>query len=731
MQPPVLPSTATLPSVHEPRAFAAIRNTTDETPLVGEVEPFVAATAATQPPPSSNSSSVVVGNVRRPPPIPPALLALPQPVVAAAMRARPRTTTSNAAGPRGPGVDAASAAAERQLRAAKRQWLEQSQLMRQRAALLSKEFLPQKALAEHGLAEVVAPVLAEAASRTRSRLEEAAALKAAREHAAEQSVRFGKLVAHIGTGSDFLGELREAMEGAEAGLATLRTRHATALEQLSLEEREATSELDALYRRVDAWADEDARAAAATGQNGASAVMGAHVPRTTPTTISGSRVRDRRPVAGVSPTACSLALAHDDAASVAGASDGLACPSLDTAADGVGGGCSNALHAEIAQLDDCLARLGGADCGWDAEDHAAYLRLRTQVLGTTLGAASPAAGSGAATAADPEASTPCCLATVASALIVSPQAAIASPSVKAPVTDAMRSARVARLVERAAREIPGQDAASITAHEQAVAHREAALERRRHLLQQWRAAREGEARAARAAAARQVAAAACPGMASRVVIAGRRSSDDERTARRSEAEEARQQELDRWRQRKLDEQRAKQDAETAEQAESMKRAAKAAERRARVKEALSARAMERAAEQAALRGLAERQRREAAAGSSQARQLALASLQQRDAAHAERRKIAAVERAAETRRREERIRELAQAARPPPAADISRQRDTSRLLRPTQAAAARKEQAEAAREDADAAKHSRFKSGSLTFAAAGSRAGVAWRQGLH
>ena len=44
------------------------------------------------------------------------------------------------------------------------------------------------------------------------------------------------------------------------------------------------------------------------------------------------------------------------------------------------------MHAEVAAVDQLLLQLGGASCGWDAGDHAAYMRLRVQCLG---GSASP------------------------------------------------------------------------------------------------------------------------------------------------------------------------------------------------------------------------------------------------------------------------------------------------------------------------------------------------------
>lgn len=46
------------------------------------------------------------------------------------------------------------------------------------------------------------------------------------------------------------------MEGAEGELSSLRAQHATALEQLAVDERETSAELEGLARRFDGWADE-------------------------------------------------------------------------------------------------------------------------------------------------------------------------------------------------------------------------------------------------------------------------------------------------------------------------------------------------------------------------------------------------------------------------------------------------------------------------------------------
>ena len=503
------PSPPALPA--SPRAFVAA----DEDALdVMPVSPARFSESDDPPPPrestavapaTASSAASSAATQSRLPAIPPALLALPRPVLAAAMRQRPpppraapphpphQPSPPPATGQSGPVACSSSsaaatttAAAERQARTARRQWLEQAKLLQQRAALLAKDFLPQAALAEHGVAEAVAPVLAEVASRARARAEEAASLTSARERAAELCARFGSLVAHIGAGGEFLDELRMAMEGAEAELSGLRARRATSLEQLALEEREAEEELHAITRRLDAWADDDAAAHAAHDAP--------PPPRTTPMTTVASRVRlERRASAAAQgtpspPPACGLVGGREgDGVSGVGRphpSSPSAAPSPPqppgsrTPSDA--SGSSSAMHAEVARLDGFLARLGGTDCGWDAEDHAAYLRLRTQALGAAAALASP----------------------------LSPRSPLPSDAALAAAADAALPPRVAVLVDRAAREIPGHDAASVASHERVLRQREAALERRRQLLVEWREAKRTEAHAARTAAAREVAAAA-------------------------------------------------------------------------------------------------------------------------------------------------------------------------------------------------------------------------------
>ena len=743
----------------------------DPSPSASPRPPSAAASPSVASPLRTGTDSEVVttgGQHARPAPIPPALLALPRPVLAAAMRQQSRALAKPSATP----VDSASRANDKQARAARRQWVEQAKLLQQRVYLLERDFLPQSLLAEHEVAEAVAPVLAEAAERLARRTEEAVALREARQRAVELTRRFGGLVSHIGAGGQFLDELQQVMHGAESELSELRARHAAALERLMAEEADTSGELDSLTRRFEQWELDDAATPLAAA-------------RATPTTDGGRRVRERRPpssltpvllnglpgelaegspISGVTPHGIVRAAAPPSAPSAAPPHSRpcsarrspadtpadtladlpapLAATPLPSAAGGtprapVGfhegvyaegathahGGSASALYREVSLLDELLVRLGGTDCGWEAQDHAMFQRLRTQMLRPGGGSARAAPGPHDAPAGPAERNGSGC----------------ARPA----HLESEYDARVAAFIERASREIPAHDAASVAAHERVVVSREAAVARRRELLAEWRSARDAEARAAREVADRDVAA-----------LAAKSARRQRGRPHDLQEEQHRQAELQAWRERKVKEHEAKLAAEQAVKLEAAHRAAADEARRRQIKDALSKRSMQRAEEEAARRRREERERREAVAGSALSRKVAMLAMQHRDAAEADRRKVVAELRLKEKREREGRLEELVRAARPPEVANT--RRDMQRLLKPTAAAEARaKETAEvlevrsavqggvskrgsgsgssvAGPRSAASAKAvpSRFATVSLTFKAAGSRAQPSWRSGV-
>ena len=395
-----------------------------------------------------------------------------------------------------------------------------------------------------------------------------------------------------------------------------------------------TSQLEALADRVRAWETEEPR--------GASAVKEA---------------------SGLTPRDASTVRSRVHGFARASATErGAASEDAETGEAAAGSG----LEAQVGEIDKELVRLGGVDCGWDALEHAAYMRLRTQLLGPAIeGKPKPRYG---------------------------------------PRSDG----KLNRLIQRAARELPGRDEATVEEHEAHVARREELVRERRELLKQWRQAREE---------ARQH---AIEDVESEPKADARASAPSAAVRRREEAAELeRQKQLEAWRERKMA-QRA--EAEAAKAAEEKAKAdARKAEtkRHEAMRQAVLERAAEREAEKQALAAVAAQEKREQAGRARQQRQLQLMTLQQRDATLARSRREATAEaRRDEAGERAKRIEELGVTARPSTLSSLTR--DASRLSQPTQAHAARVNQQREASSHASPAMHGRPMQ----------RAVPAWRRGL-
>ena len=165
--------------------------------------------------------------------------------------------------------------------------------------------------------------------------------------------------------------------------------------------------------------------------------------------------------------------------------------------------CAHArAHVQVGELDELLVSLGGVDCGWEPTEHAAYLRIRTQTLGTTcegasrLASGSAVGGGGSSRGLSPGGRT----APLASASVEPPPRQVLDAVVdalhEATPLDGLEPTRVALLVERVSRELPSVDAAAIVEHERVLLRREAALSRESRLAprtageraQPWRTA---------------------------------------------------------------------------------------------------------------------------------------------------------------------------------------------------------------------------------------------------
>jgi len=356
------------------------------------------------------------------------------------------------------------------------------------------------------------------------------------------------------------------------------------------------------------------------------------------------------------------------------------------------------MHADVAVVDELLQRLGGGTCGWDEKEHATYMRLRVQCLGTSSPAAGGRVGGGNAT----------------------PRAEREEEEANEGITDESdeREERVGLLLERAVRQLPGHDYESVRLHEEVIARREAALAKRREIVRSWRARRKDEEERAKTDAEAAAAAAA----------AARAKRGIKQRNGQAAVEEERLHELAAYRERKLRQHAEKAAAEARMAEERRQKEVAEHARREQIKEALSARAMQRAAEQAALRSLRERQKREEAQATAREKQLALLAMQQRDAELVERKQHAAATRAAALARREERMKEMLEEAKP--AAVRVTVRDTERLTRPTTAAAKRHEETAKRLDQERKGPPSRFGSSSLTFSAVGSRMTPGWRKGM-
>ena len=174
---------------------------------------------------------------RLPPRGMPALDTMPMPVFAASLRqpARPEAPERKDA----------------QGRQAKLQWTEQWRLLRQKAELLLRGALPKAAPSEKELFEVVQPFLEATAALERARSTEASNAWADLRRVKQATARFRELVMHVGAGPDFVAELQEVMEGADARLRVLRQQHERRSLELHQQELALTQELEAMARSLE------------------------------------------------------------------------------------------------------------------------------------------------------------------------------------------------------------------------------------------------------------------------------------------------------------------------------------------------------------------------------------------------------------------------------------------------------------------------------------------------
>ena len=85
--------------------------------------------------------------------------------------------------------------------------------------------LPKAAPSEKELFEVVQPFIEATTALERARSTEASNAWTDLQRVKQATARFRELVLHVGAGPDFVAELQEVMEGAEARLRVLREQH--------------------------------------------------------------------------------------------------------------------------------------------------------------------------------------------------------------------------------------------------------------------------------------------------------------------------------------------------------------------------------------------------------------------------------------------------------------------------------------------------------------------------
>lgn len=379
---------------------------------------------------------------------------------------------------------------------------------------------------------------------------------------------------------------------------------------------------------------------------------------------------------------------------------------LGDAADGAAAEAADT----VAELEMELVRLGGPTCGWADDEHAAFLRMRTRLgLGSRMLASTAAAEGGGGMIAESSSSR--------------------TTAMGSPQTPSAVEAREAELLERLAQQLPERSKAEIADHVALFARRDMLLTRRREMLARWKETRVRSA--AEELASRQEQTDRDKAAA---VTTAPPSTPRKAEKERAEAEEkaARLQQLEEWRRQKLQALQEQAAVREAERAEAKRQRQLESERKKKFAESLAAQALERQAQERALRALEDQEEKQQGARKSRLQQVQLVALQQRDAAIAARRRKVREEKLEAQQERERRLKKLAESARAASAAG-----DTAagsgdgdrRLFKPTRSASARARAREAQFEQSGAARASPVGRPAAPLSA-GRRGAVVWRSGL-
>ncbi len=447
--------------------------------------------------------------------------------------------------------------------------------------------------------------------------------------------------------------LRRELTSTNAALEEFRSSLDDERQQLSAEERRLTSEVADVTAHLDAWTDE-----------------GVALPRVKST---AAMQRPSTAPSGRSRADGDFSMSDDGDAAAAPCAPAQTEELQDDLAD-------EGVRTQVARIERELHSLGGPSCGWNDEDHRAFLLVRTRALSSgsssmlSLGAAAP-------------------------------------------------SARDNVFVARATALLGAQDEATVREHAARVSRREELVAQRKHLISEWKRARAAR-RAAAATAASKIEGGAAAAAATPARVPERPKSAVSRPLHDEAAREAqRARAVDAWRAERIRVVREAARREEDERAKAALAASREATRRARLRAELAKETARRQADEAAMAEMVRAQERETAKLKARHRAIAMVSFRERDAATAHRRRLAREELQGCEARKRERFLQLASEAAP----KLRSASSVSQVLRPTTASTSwilqKKES------DAEGAKK---QPGGRPAPppSTGRRAQVAWRQGL-
>ena len=566
-----------------------------------------------------------------------------------------RSTARTAAFAAKSGAGAGPQARSRMDRGAMRTWVQTHTTLKQRGELMEREhaswLTSKRAWFTPGSDEMAAldTLERDAHSSAQSLSRERSTMLSEIRRIHTLSRRFATYVSNPTASDEYIATLRSSMESIEDALGKFKAKQGEHWAALEMEVKDLEKECKAKEASYERWSEEDAATVPASANAAAHAGTGTTPLKTKPASKSSA-------VPGSS---------TDDSADA-----GLA-----------------AIRAELAAVEDEIAREGGATGGWDPRDHAHFLKLYTQLAGTGAGVGAGAAG---ADTADTDSNS--------------------GPGL-APEIESQLCARIAL-------EIAHQTASSALLHLEWHARYQSLLARKKTLIARWK---QAKARGRRDATE----------MAEEMAAKAEAEAEQARLEAAAQAAEraAKAEQIAAWKADKARRDSARAARENAE-AELRDRQARqrAEEERRRLRSAVEAAAEERAAEAMVAAIQAAPSAREIAQAERAEREATRRLREKQEALLAE----VAAKRAAKEReaaRAEQRRAQMAAAAAPA----LASQRDPSRLVRPTSAMVERARQREA--EEAEIAEYQRTHGGKtpttmLSRPVLGMKATAGWRQGL-